>query len=258
MESNVAAQLSCDTGGIAYRSLRRNDLLLDVAPTQDINLVHRPEQLDQAGNKAVRYRNHGIMMTRFMQGKKLNEVEAMDAELAAELLEVLGTSVCIFDNRVAARFKKLDSDIFAEQLRCVIHEEDHDKWESEKNKDFFRYNFLVVHLSFIESFKDENGEKKYDERDVKNFIDQEILNGREIPDNFILVVTTGRGRTNWWEKLRNLSRAGVKPDETPPPAYTSFVTFRPVESLTAAIENALTISDDIELKYRLVKVLFGS
>lgn len=258
VESNVAAQLSCDTGGIAYRSLRRNDLLLDVAPTQEINLVHRPEQLDQAGNKAVRYRNHGIMMTRFMQGKKLNEVEVMDAELAAELLEVLGTSVCIFDNRVAARFNKLDSDIFAEQLRCVIHEEDHDKWESEKNKDFFRYNFLVVHLSFIESFKNENGEKKYDERDVQSFIDKEILNGREIPDNFILVVTTGRGRTNWWEKLRNLSRAGVKPDETPPPAYTSFVTFRPVESLTAAIENALTISDDIELKYRLVKVLFGS
>lgn len=258
IESNVAAQLACDNGGIAFRSESRKDLLLDVTPMQEINLVHRPEQHDQSGNKAVRYRNHGIMMTRFMQGKKLNEVQSMDAELAAELLEVLGTSVCIFDNRVAARFKQLDSDIFAEQLRCVIHEEDHDKWESEKQKDFFRYNFLVVHLSFIESFKDENGEKKYDERDVKNFIDQEILNGREIPDNFMLVVTTGRGRTNWWEKLRNLARSGVKPGETAPPAYTSFVTFRPVESLTAAIENALTISDDVELKYRLVKVLFGS
>jgi hypothetical protein len=258
VESNVAAQLSCDSNGITYRSVSGKNLLVDVTPTLEINLVHRPEQQDQSNNEAVRYRSHGIMMMRFMKGKKLYEVESMAADLAAELLEVLGSSVCIFDNRVAARFKKLDSGIFAEQLRCAVHEEDHGKWESEKKEDFFRYNFLVVHLSFIESFKDEKGEKKYDERDIKNFIDQEILNGRKIPDNFILVITTGRGRTNWWERLRTLSREGVKPDETPPPAYTSFVTFRPVESLTAAIENALTISDDIELKYRLVKVLFGS
>jgi hypothetical protein len=34
--------------------------------------------------------------------------------------------------------------------------------------------------------------------------------------------------------------------------------FRAVESLLSAVENATGIGDDVELKYRIVKIMFGS
>ena len=69
--------------------------------------------------------------------------------------------------------------------------------------------------------------------------------GDQLSDNCLLVITTGRGRTEWWLKLQ-------KSD------YAAYATFRPVESLIEAVEKAVMKQDDIELKYNLIKVLFGS
>jgi hypothetical protein len=73
------------------------------------------------------------------------------------------------------------------------------------------------------------------------------LSGRDnLGDTFFLVITSGRGRTEWWKTLDNK------------PHLKNFTTFRPVESLIDAVEKATIKNDDIELKYNLVKILFGS
>ncbi len=253
-DSNLNGQLELGTDILEFR----NSTTLDeqfVDNTQEINLIHNPDQADSGGKAAVRYRNHGIFKQYFCDGKNVPEVD-MGGIKAANLFEVLATRICVFDNRIFGRFRGVNMDILTQQLHCTIYGEDQDIWQKEKQLGFNRYHFLVVHLSFIEAFKDEQGTKKYNEENIRSFIDKEILQDSKAPQNFMLVITTGRGRTHWWERLRS-EQQSAKPGENVPP-YTSFVTFRPVESLTAAIEHAITMNDDIELKYRLVKVLFGS
>ncbi len=65
----------------------------------------------------------------------------------------------------------------------------------------------------------------------------------------MLVITTGRGRTKWWVRLME--------NETYRP-YRRFTMFRPVESIISVIEDAISRKDDIELKYNIVKTMFGS
>ena len=74
------------------------------------------------------------------------------------------------------------------------------------------------------------------------------INGT-IRKNFILVITSGRGRTKWWKRLEE------KREYMP---FTQFTIFRPIESIISGFEDALGRKDDIELKYNLCKVLFGS
>lgn len=252
-ESKVAAQVDLKESKIIFfnKSQLEKETLSNL---KEINLIHNPNQYDDKKNAAIRYRNHGIFKEYFCGRKELEEAE-MSSEVAAELLEAVGTRICVFDNRIAARFKEINTDILKDQLNCTVYEERQNHWIAEKEKGFFKHNFLVVHLSFVETLKNKKGEK-YNENDIRDFIDEQILDGGTIPENFILVITTGRGRTHWWEKLKNVY-VNKKPDENIPP-YTTFVTFRPVESLMASIENAITMKDDMELKYRLVKVLFGS
>jgi len=61
-------------------------------------------------------------------------------------------------------------------------------------------------------------------------------------------VTTGRGRQTWQEFLKR--------DEYK--KYQRSIIFRPIESLVSAMEDSLMLNDDFDLKYRIVKVLFGS
>ena len=69
---------------------------------------------------------------------------------------------------------------------------------------------------------------------------------KDIGDDFKLVITTGRGRMKWWNKIQEN------------PEYARFVTFRPIESILGAIEDAMQMPDDIDMKYNLAKLLFGS
>lgn len=212
--------------------------------------------MDKGGGGYCRIRSHGIFVQHFLkkntlqkdsEGFKLGKIQIKDPVLVAELFEVLSTRICIFDNRIAKRISTAQQKTYKDRMACTIHEENLKLWKQEKKRNLLNYHFLVVHLSFIEAFRKKDGEKKYNEDNIESFIRKEILQGNKAPENFILVITTGRGRTQWWE--------GLKKGKTD---YPTFTTFRPVETLIAAVENSISISDDIELKYRLVKVLFGS
>jgi hypothetical protein len=213
------------------------------------------------------------------------QVDNIKTEILAELIEVLATKVCVFDNRIAKRVSNVHKEFYDKTLSCSIYDEIQDvpetaeiAWDNaqaefpdkeseqykkakldwdDKNRvwsvvknNLEAYHFLVMHLSFIETLKGKKGEKLYDESDLKQFIDDEILNNPKIREragkDFFLVVTSGRARSEWWRSIEN--------DDT----YNQFVTFREIEALIDAVELGMHLKDDFELKHRLVKVLFGS
>ena len=98
-------------------------------------------------------------------------------------------------------------------------------------------NFLILHLSFIESFD----RQKYTANEIDAFVRNEIGILEELPENFIMVITTGRGRSGWLETIENPK-----------------ITFRPIESLVDALEDGLSMQDFFQVKYNLTKVLMGS
>lgn len=161
-----------------------------------------------------------------------------------EFLEAILTDVRIFDDRIFSRFstsnKNEISKQFIEQLNLIVYPEDKNIFNNEVAKIKSKPpNFLVIHLSFIK-------ELGYDDKNMNDFISK--YNLMEIHNNskkrFFLVITTGRGREDWWNKLSEPNR--------------SFTIYKPVESLLNAVESAISYKDDIEVKYNLIKVLFGS
>jgi len=204
------------------------------------------------GAKEYRYRTNGILINHFFEGKERFWKATMKAEYASELLEVFSTRICIFDNRLAERFAKFDPHKLNDLMLCTVYGESEENWRKEQKAGFMRHNFLVVHLSFIEALMKQKGH-----RDLGELILKDIVGEKLVPDNFIIIITSGRGRADWREDL-------LKFDEIYPPAKpgqkpcTTFTTFRPIETLVAAVENAITMGDDVELKYRLVKTFFGS
>lgn len=50
----------------------------------------------------------------------------------------------------------------------------------------------------------------------------------------------------WWETIKAN------------PEYARFTTFRPIESILSAMEDAMQVADDFDLKFNLTKLLFGS
>lgn len=252
-----AAHLFWDGNQVEFRNRKQlkslspevREQLMDkqLVNTQTIQLVH--------GNKDTtpeegfcRYRSHGILKRHFLEGAALEDAE-VNEEKAAELLEILNTKVAVFDNRIAQRLdKRVNTENLEKSLNCHIFKEDVEIWRKEQRATLTRYHFLVVHLSFIEAFTGPDGQKLYTEDNIDDFIYKEIMQGKEIGHNFVLVITTGRGRTQWWSSLEKNNDG----------SFIYFTTFRPVESLIDSVENAINMEDDFELKYRLVKVLFGS
>ena len=127
-----------------------------------------------------------------------------------------------------------------------FHEEDEAALASQvRENNFGTGNFLVMHLSFIEKMQDEEWEYDMERQRIGDFISEQIpIHCRE-RENFIFVITTGRGRRVWWDSMANTE-------------HTRFTTFRPIETLITSIENAIQKHDDFELKYNLLKTLFGS
>lgn len=237
-----------------YNKAERKSKNIEILPrgenVQIIGLIHGGEGGKKSDEQQlVEYRSHGVFKQFFLKYDKLHESK-LEETVAAELLEFLATKVLLFDNRIAERLEHIDQTVLNDQLRCESFREEVKDWEKQKKLGFERFNIIVLHLSFIETFFDVQKRKRYSEEDIKKFLDDEILSNSKVraKRNFLLVITTGRGRTQWWEKLK----------ENKTEDYTSSVTFRPVEAILSTIEDAFSIQDDIELKYRLIKVLFGS
>ncbi len=220
--------------------------------------VEHGSQLTSNANK-FNIRSQGELVRTFGQGRFPDEMKEMDEAAAAELLEALSTRIALFDRRIYNRLVAPASDKMEEQLarlglydkdlRLSIRNESATQWKALLEKGFVdNFHFVVVHLSFIEGIKDEKGEK-YSEARILEFINDWVLAGRrpeETGDNFKLVITTGRGRMKWWDTIQES------------PAYARFVTFRPIESILGAVEDAMQMPDDVDMKYNLAKLLFGS
>lgn len=211
---------------------------------------HRKIEMAHGGKEQDRtdvwgFRTHGTVIREIFNIKtSISQVKKIEPLLLYELFEALITRICIFDNRVYERLKDEKRDFYRKNLLLDVRKERSEEWTKSKLEGFINLHFLVVHLSFIEDLYG----KKYNETNITDFVGTEILGGKSIKDlehNFSLVITTGRGRTEWW---LNLSRS----------EYTRFTTFRPIESILSGIEDALQKNDDFDLKFNIVKVLFGS
>ncbi|RMG39052.1 MAG: hypothetical protein D6732_04575 [Methanobacteriota archaeon] len=196
--------------------------------------------------RKLHFRNHGVFKRRLCENWEDSKYDVMESML---------TGVYAVDDRLfkvwESRVKVNDNDnelMFSAKLLLNIKGESdpsalNDNWitglrnRGETPSIRKDVNFLIVHLSFIEKLCDDF------KKDVNNFIEKvkEAVGCRE---NFHLVITTGRGRTDW--------KSNIKDD------YKSFVKYRSIYSLQRALINATMIGDDFDVKYNLTKVLFGS
>lgn len=217
----------------------------------------------------IHYRSHGVINRYFSNSDSRSHTREIslrgisEAKLL-ELFEMLVTKICILDNRVEHRIKgrhefyknQLKVQFFSEQTPKKTKKGWTGKWETIYKPALKNTNFLVIHLSYLERILEVkyHGHPDFKDGNIGLFIEQEIAGivGTEtsgsLRDNFILVITTGRGRQNWREFL----------DQERYKKYRHSVIFRPIESILAAVEDSIMIKDDFELKHRLTKILFGS
>lgn len=258
-KSRQIAQLYWNGSEAQYYT--KGDMISKMPPNveqKDIYLIHGGEG-PKVGieSKECRYRSLGMFNSFFCAGRP-PAVAKMDTEFAAELFEIFDTQISIFDNRLAERLMRVDKGKLTDALNCFVYNENEKQWRNGQKRGLMKNHFLIIHLSFIDQLMYKQGMFS-----VGEFILKEIV-GRQkdapdryndIPEHFVIVVTSGRGRADWWDDIRQFEKDN---GERLPRPITSFVTFKPIEVLSVAIENALTMGDDIELKYRLVKTLFGS
>ncbi len=208
------------------------------------------------GSNYCNFRSTGVLLRHFFDVPTgITKIEDLETASISplhryELFETLLSKIAIIDERVFDRVPPRKRKFYRKKLQLEFYDEDFVEWDKNmEKKDLTKYHFLVVHLSFIERMKKRyNPKQMYGEGDIVEFISDWILKDRgidEIPDNFVLVIITGRGRIEWWDKL---IASG----------YDRFVTFRPIESLLSAVEDAILLNDDFNLKYYTSKVLFGS
>jgi len=229
--------------------------LTDPASLQKLRLAHKSDSLDKS---VLRLRTHGIYK-RYFCDPALERDDLENALRMAELLEVLATRICVFDNRVHQRVRgNAHYDSVLDQINLTVKDEDIETWQ-ERKQQIKNCHFLVMHLTFIDNIlREYHSDNRYEkESRIGIFIEKELFDlvkdseSGKIRKNFLLVITTGRGRKDWWDYLAN----------SPNPVHKSFIStvvFRPVESIISGIVSAAGKEDDIELKYNITKVMFGS
>lgn len=229
-------------------------------------LLHISHKGDFQNDKGtlIEFRSHGIYRDFFPSGIKPNH------QRMTEFFELMATKVCVFDNRLyqradrGRRDKAPNQDFMRGQLKLAFYQEatvedGHLKTDwlqalpSDEDRFFVKQcHFLVMHLSYIEAIIKADGGGQDRDSVVVDFIEKHIEPWAKGRNNFFLVITTGRGRNEWWN---DIAQTGVKDKQQ---QYALFTLFRPVEALLSAVEQSSAMQDDVELKYRFVKVLYGS
>jgi hypothetical protein len=235
-----------------------------------LKCAHSESSENKSPESILDIRSHGDFVKYFFEAESIKKVpeKKISENKIGEFIETVITQVCIFDNRLNQRIISKEKWIlFDNVLGITFYEENIDIWndlkkgkkhkwvkKTGKEKDaqlkvtpsideefgsvIDNYHFLVIHLSFIEKLG-------FPEENIDEFIKKHIIqNSSKIPNKFIITIVTGRGREDWWKKLNS--------------KYKNFVTFLPIESLLAAIEDGIMLKDDFQVKYNLIKVLFGS
>jgi len=221
---------------------------------KNIYFLHSGERNKIDQNIILDYRSHGWMRENIFKNEdfgfydiqgELDNVK--NHPISEEFIEVLLTKICIIDDRVNNRIDSEKKKQYKNLLNLEISEEldvknktkDLNKWKKIKEKICNKkYNFLIIHLSYIESLG-------FSEDQINMFFENELnFKNSNIPENFYIVITTGRGRSMWFECLDK--------------KYKKITLFKPIETILDAVEQAVNFKDDIQLKYNLSKVIYGS
>ncbi len=203
-------------------------------------------------------RSHGVFLTKFFKIKDTVSFKDMkyvpgkyclpvkyknDSIDMTELVETVMTRIAAFDNRLNSRIPQHKRGMFEDSLNLQLFDEDKSDWNTFK-KNNNKTNILILHLSFIESLINEKNGQKYSEVTITDFIDNELINLIQNRSDFIFIITSGRGRDSWRNKLSDKQKL--------------FTIFKPIEGLLTAIENAVSYNDNFDVKYNLIKTIFGS
>jgi hypothetical protein len=230
--------------------IANNDLTIEVAGTDEVfepNLQTLYPVHDNLGHGGIpiNYRSHGLPARTYFQtssGASALEKLCEDPLVRLRLLEWLHTSIFIVDNRLNNFLnsrRPTDNRRWWDELRVCICSEDipkDDFTNMHRTKGVDAFHFVVVHLTYLEEVKDE-GES------WERFLSKLRTDTGEYPFRF-LAVTTGRGRTEWFDELdRHLEGR---------------LLFLPPEALTSAIAHGVQAGDDLEIKLALATTLFGS
>lgn len=169
-----------------------------------------------------------------------------------EFLEILTTQIVIYDNRLNERVQRLSGEkreMFKSCLNLKIFKEEKFTGklieELKKQINLSKNGLplvLIMHLSFIENLG-------FTEENILKFIKTHISDLFN-SDKFIFVVTTGRGRDAW--------RSSLEQDPVNNFEILKKTIFKPVESLLSAVESGISYNDNFDVKYNLIKVIFGS
>ena len=201
-------------------------------------------QHGKANSYQCKITSHNSFIKEFYSGGSINKIQKLkitDKAKLLELTETILTTVYIFDNRLNERLPSHNKEMWKEQLN--IHSYSERYWD-EKKQELYKYaNFVIIHLTFIEDIIRKKHRIKPKENLVKIFAEQELRISFTNFSNYglILIVTSGRGRIEWEESISHPQ-----------------ISFRPIEALMSAIEDGIKVKDDFQVKYNLVKTLFGS
>jgi len=165
---------------------------------------------------------------------KISEEAAKNKNKLFELIEILGTSFEIFDNRL---YKLSESITDLEKMKVKVHPEEKERLLKSSNQETF--HFGIFHLSFLEQITEKNNEKAIEEfftNKYKGYLERYRF----------IIITTGRGR-EWWGSLKDELKRKIK--------------FVPIENLEKCFEDAKLLTPKTPcggVKYALVKTIFGS
>ncbi len=228
-----------------YQFVNNNDV------NKKIYFHHSGETHGVSEDIILDYRSHGWMREKIFSNDNfsfriINDNNTSRHPVFEEFIEVLSTKICVIDNRINGRIAENKKDKYKKLLNLEVYREfdiknektDQDKWYSiVTNIANKKYNFFIIHLSYIESLG-------YSENQITDFFDNELNFKKDIPEKFFVIITTGRGRSKWIDCLDK--------------KYKGMTIFKPIESILNAVEHAVSLKDDIQLKYNLCKIIYGS
>jgi hypothetical protein len=163
-----------------------------------------------------------------------NQIEEnQEKESISELLEILETSIEIFDKRLNELASRIESNPSLQKLKVQVFPEEEYKIPEDATE---KIHFGIFHLSFIELITGKKNDKA-----IAEFLKKyPHLNNRYK----IIIITTGRGR-GWWNGLDEGLKMKIK--------------FMPIENLENCFDKTLAPkTPSIGVKYALVKTIFGS
>jgi len=211
-----------------------NNSCEDTSAKIELDLIHAERKKEK-----LIYRNHGILIKELLS--------ARDNITVMEISETLLTKVVIIDDRInllLERYKKEtreDGELW-DKLRIKVEGEkkDLDELKNELQSDLV--HFLVIHLGYLEK-------RGFKEDEINKFIETHISFENSSNEKLKckkLVISTGRGRSDWYNKL-------IKDKN-----HKEKILFVPPNAIEATISRGLSIQDDFEIKYGLIKLLMQS